>query len=173
MFVTMGEFVRPVGLRGEIKFLPDGDFLAEVMESEFLRGRRGDEEPRRMRVISQRPKGATLILKMDGVESRSAAEKMVGEVLGFLAEDYDRDGFPRPDEPHPFLYHGLRVVTEEGEEVGTVEGVLVMPASLVLEVREGEREYLIPVIAPVIRSLDRESERLVIHALPGLLDDGV
>ena len=90
-----------------------------------------------------------------------------------MAEDYDRDGFPRPDEPHPFLYHGLRVVTEEGKEVGTVEGVLVMPSSLVLEVREGEREYLIPVIAPVIRSLDRESERLVIHALPGLLDDGV
>ena len=30
MFVTMGELVRAVGLRGEIKFLPDGDFLADL-----------------------------------------------------------------------------------------------------------------------------------------------
>ena len=173
MFVTMGELVRAVGLRGEVKFLPDGDYLDEVMESEFLRCRKGDEEPRPMRIESQRPKGGTLILRLEGVDDPDAAEAMVGQVLGFVAEDYDRPEFPRPEEPHPFVYHGLRVVTDEGEEIGTVEGVMVLPASLVLEVREGEREYLIPVIAPVIRSLDREAERLVIHALPGLLDEGL
>lgn len=171
MFVSMGEIVRAVGLRGEVKLLPEGDFLAEVLDSKFLYLRKGEEEPRPARILSQRSKGGTLVLKLEGVDSRDASEAMVGELLGFIAEDYDHPDFPRPTEPHPFLYHGLSVVNEDGEEIGTVEGVLVLPANLVLEVRHGDREYLIPVIPPVIRSLDREAQRLVIHPLPGLLDD--
>jgi 16S rRNA processing protein RimM len=171
MFVTMGEIVRAVGLRGEVKLLPEGDFLAEVLDSGYLRCRRGDDPPRRIQVSSLRAKGETLILKLEGVEGRDAAEAMVGEFLGFIAEDYDRPDFPRPEEPHPFLYHGLTVVTETGEEIGRVEGVKVLPANLVLEVRQEDREYLIPVIPPVVRSLDREAQRLVIHPLPGLLDE--
>lgn len=171
MFVTMGELVRAVGLRGEIKFLPDGDYLEAVMDSGFLRCREADGAPRPVRVRSRRAKGDTLILRLEGVDDRDAAEALVGSVLGFSAEDYDRPDFPRPPEPHPFVYHGLLVVTEEGEELGTVEGVMVLPANLVLEVRQEDRELLIPVIPPVIRKLDRAAERLVIHALPGLLDE--
>ncbi len=172
MFVSMGEFVKAVGLSGEAKFLPDGDFLEAVLESHYLRRRRGDDEPRSTRIESMRTKGSTWILKLEGIEDRDAAEALVGETLGFVAEDYDRPDFPRPAEPHPFVYHGLRVETVEGEKVGVVEGVLVLPANLVLEVVDGEREHLIPVIPPVIRRLDRQEGLLVIEPMPGLLDDG-
>ncbi len=172
MYVSMGELVKAVGLSGEVKFLPDGDFLEAVFESPYLRRRRAEEDPRPVRIESMRTKGATWILKLEGVDDRDAAEALVGETLGFVAEDYDRPDFPRPPQPHPFVYHGLRVETVEGELVGTVEGVLVMPANLVLEVRHGESEYLIPVIPPVIRRLDREHDLLVIEPMPGLLDDG-
>jgi len=53
-----------------------------------------------------------------------------------------------------------------------VEGVMVLPANLVLQVRgEGGREHLIPVIPPVVKTLDREGGRLVIEAMPGLLSE--
>lgn len=171
MFVNMGEFVKAVGLSGELKFLPDGDFLEAVLESPYLRRRHGDGAPREVRLERMRTKGSTWIFKLEGVDGRDAAEAMVGESLGFVAEDYDLPDFPRPPQPHPFVYHGLRVETVEGKLVGTVEGVYVLPANLVLEVVEGDHEHLIPVIPPVIRRLDREQGLLVIEPMPGLLDD--
>ena len=171
MFVSMGEFVKAVGLSGELKFLPDGDFLEAVLESSYLRRRRGNGVPLEARLQKKRIQGSTWILKLQGVDDRDAAEAMVGESLGFVAEDYDLPDFPRPPEPHPFVYHDLRVETVQGELVGTVEGVLVLPANLVLEVWRDDREVLIPVIPPVIRKLDREKGLLVIEPMPGLLDD--
>ncbi len=172
MFVSMGELVRAVGLRGELKFLPDGDYLASVMRSPYLRRRRGQDPPRVIAVERARVQGESLVIKFRGVEDREDAEALVGECIGFLAEDYDRPDFPRPAEPHPFVYHGLRVELAGGEVVGKVEGVMVLPANLVLQVRgEGGREHLIPVIPPVVKTLDREGGRLVIEAMPGLLSE--
>jgi len=172
MFVSMGELVRAVGLRGELKFLPDGDYLASVMQSRYLRRRRGQDPSRVIAIEHSRVQGETLVIKFFGVDDREGAEAMVGESIGFLAEDYDRPDFPRPAEPHPFVYHGLRVELTGGELVGEVEGVMVLPANLVLQVRaEGGREHLIPVIPPVVKSLDREGGRLVIEAMPGLLSE--
>lgn len=173
MFVSMGELVRAVGLRGELKFLPDGDFLASVMESPYLRARRDQAAPHAVTLERSRTQGSGLVLKFAGVDDRDGAEAMVGESLGFLAEDYDRPDFPRPKEPHPFVYHGLRVETVQGELVGEVEGVMVLPANLVLQVREadGTTEHLIPVIPPVIKNLDREGGLLLIEAMPGLLSE--
>jgi hypothetical protein len=37
-------------------------------------------------------------------------------------------------------------------------------------VRDGRREYLIPVIADVVRTFDRDAGRVVIVPMPGLLD---
>jgi 16S rRNA processing protein RimM len=172
MFVSMGELVRAVGLLGELKFLPDGDYLASVMQSPYLRRRRGEAPSHTIAVERSRVQGESLVLKFRGVDDREGAEAMVGESIGFLAEDYDRPDFPRPAQPHPFVYHGLRVETVGGEVIGEVEAVMVLPANLVLEVRaEGGREHLIPVIPPVVRTLDREGGRLVIEAMPGLLSE--
>lgn len=171
MFIGMGEIVRAVGLKGEVKFLPDGDFHEPVLDGPYLRVRGPDGEPRTATVLHRRSQGDAWILRLEGVEDRDAAEALVGRELGFTEEDYDREGFPRPAEPHPFLYHGLTVVTVSGQEVGRVGGVMVLPANLVLQVETGRREILIPVIPPVIRELDREGQRLVIEPLPGLLDE--
>ena len=37
-------------------------------------------------------------------------------------------------------------------------------------VEAGEREWLIPVIADVVRAIDRAARRIVIEPIPGLLD---
>jgi 16S rRNA processing protein RimM len=143
------------------------------MESPYLHGRRGQAAPHAVTLERSRRQGSGLVLKFAGVDDRNGAEAMIGESLGFLAEDYDRPDFPRPQEPHPFVYHGLRVETVQGKFVGEVEGVMVLPANLVLQVREadGTTEHLIPVIPPVIKNLDREGGLLLIEAMPGLLSE--
>ncbi len=165
----MAEIVKAVGLRGEVKLLPGGDFSEAVLASEFLLR----EEPsgrKPARVEKARWKGGTIVVKLAGLDGRNAAEQAVGQWLGFAVSDYDHPDFPRSDEPAPFLYHGLSVVTTQGEQLGTVEEVLTLPANMVLVVRGERGELLIPVIPPVVRELDREKGSLQIELIPGLLE---
>ena len=164
----MAEIVKAVGLKGEVKALPSGDFSEAVLTSEFLR-LEGSDGLKPTRVEHARWKGDTVIVKLTGVDGRTAAENIVGLWLGFAAGDYDHPRFPRPDEPAPFLYHGVTVVTVDGEELGTVAEVMTLPANLVLVVRGERGELLIPVIPPVVRKLDRDAGRLTIELLEGLL----
>jgi 16S rRNA processing protein RimM len=171
VFVELGEIVNVVGLRGEIKLLVSGNCDEAILRSKFLRleqpsGGTGPAECRQ-----SRPKGGTLIVKLAGVDDRDAAEKLVGGRLGFLAADYDDPAFPRGDRPAAFVYLDCEVLTTAGEKVGRVQDVLTLPANWVLEVEaEDGRQLLVPVIDEVIREVDRESGRVVIEAIEGLLD---
>ncbi|MGQ0722174.1 MAG: PRC-barrel domain-containing protein, partial [Candidatus Eiseniibacteriota bacterium] len=63
------------------------------------------------------------------------------------------------------------VVSDDGIEVGVLEDVLKMPANDVLVVRGERGEVLLPVTHEVLRSVDPVERRVVVHLLPGLLDE--
>lgn len=172
MFIEMAEIVRAVGLRGEMKLVLFGDFDGDILASHYLklRSRQGAESP--AQVVSLRPKGETAIVRLLGVEGRSAVEALVGAGLGFSAEDYDRPDFPRPELPSPFVYEGLEVFTTRGELVGEVAEMLLWPGQRMLRVRRvGAADALVPAVAPFLCSMDRAARRIVIDPIPGLLDD--
>lgn len=170
-FVAMGEIVKAVGLKGEVKLAPTGDFLADVIGSRFLRRQRGRQRSVPAVVQAHRLQGDCLVMKMEDLNDRAEAEAVVGEVIGFRSADYDDPRFPRPAEPAPFLYVGLAVETLDGERIGVVQEVLVLPAHPVLRVRRDSGEALIPVVPAVVRRLDRDGGRVIIDPIPGLLDD--
>lgn len=174
----MGEIVNAVGLRGEVKLLVNGNFDEQVLASRFLRmresGQLGEGAP--VRCLRHRWKGSVVIVALEGVGDRDAAEAAIGRSLGFRAVDYEDPAFPRGARPAAFVYLDLRVETTGGRVIGRVDDVMTLPANWVLRVlaHEGtkdETEILIPVIDDVIREVDRAQGRLVIEAMPGLLDD--
>jgi 16S rRNA processing protein RimM len=172
MFVEMGEIVRAVGLRGEVKLLISGDFDEAVMASEFLTLREQSGAQSRAKILRSRWKGETLVVGLEGLNDRNAAEAAVGGILGFSEEDYGHADFPRPEGHLPFVYGDLEVVDVSGERLGSVEEVLCLPANRVLRVRRPDgSEALVPVIPPVVRELDLVAKRLVIEPLPGLFDE--
>ena len=82
-----------------------------------------------------------------------------------------------PEMPAPadgeFYYHelaGFAVATSDGRALGTVATTFSTGLNDVWVVRDGEHEHLIPVIADVVRRIDRDGRRIVIEAIPGLLD---
>jgi 16S rRNA processing protein RimM len=108
-----------------------------------------------------------VLLELDGVGDRTAAEALRGARLLVRAEDLP------PAAPDEFYWHevvGCRVETTAGRALGIVEEVLATGLNDVWVVRDGEREHLIPVIADVVRSIDTGARRIVIEPLPGLLD---
>jgi 16S rRNA processing protein RimM len=172
MFVEMAEITRAVGLRGELKLSSYGDFDLGILRSDYLRLRTRSGEQRTVRLRSIRQQGESAIVRLSGVDDRTSAETLVGAGLGFLAEDYDRPDFPRPQLPSPFCYEGLRVLTTSGESVGEVAELLLWPGQRMLRVRRpGREDVLVPAVPPILQSMDREAGRIVIEPIPGLLDD--
>jgi len=175
VFVELGEIVNVVGLKGELKLLITGNFDERILRSRFLKLELKDGEIEPVTYRKHRPKGGTVVVQLTEVDDRDAAERLIGGRLGFLAADYEDPRFPRSETLAAFTYLDCEVVTTAGEEVGRVVDVLTLPANWVLQVvaddaSDSPREILIPVIDDVIREVDRVAGRIVIEALPGLLD---
>ena len=171
MFVELGEIVNVVGLRGEIKLLATGNFEEAILRSRFLKLERPGGKIEAAEYRRHRPKGGTLVVQLEGIDDRDAAEQLVGGRLGFLAADYEDPAFPRGEKLAAFAYLDCEVETTGGEKIGRVQDVLTLPANWVLQVvADDGRELLVPVIDEVVREVDRESGRVIIEAVAGLLD---
>jgi 16S rRNA processing protein RimM len=166
-FVRVGRISGPHGLGGALRVRPDNpesDSLAQVGRV-FLRFGSAIEE-RRLRSV-QRLNRATLKIALDGIDDANAAEVFKGAFV-LVAE-----GDLPPAAPGQFYYYqvlGCEVVTTAGDRLGVVAEVFSTGANDVWVVRDGDREVLAPVIEDVVQSLDLAARRIVIKAIPGLLD---
>jgi 16S rRNA processing protein RimM len=126
----------------------------------------GDIRTARVRSAGRHARGLVLV-GLEGVEDRTTAEALVGaRVL------VSRADLPPPGEDE-FYYHeveGFAVVTTGGEPVGAIVSTFSTGTNDVWVVQGAGREHLIPVIADVVRVLDRRGRRVVIEPMPGLLD---
>jgi 16S rRNA processing protein RimM len=63
----------------------------------------------------------------------------------------------------------MRVVSETGEDMGTVREIVPTGSNDVYVVRKEAQEFLIPATKDVIMSIDMEVRTMVIRPLEGLL----
>ena len=64
---------------------------------------------------------------------------------------------------------GMRAVTEEGEELGTLKDVLQTGANDVYVIaKAGEDELLVPAIKECVKNVDIEGGVITLHLLDGL-----
>jgi 16S rRNA processing protein RimM len=143
---------------------PPSTWLTESRELYFEAPGR---PPERRTIEAVRPGRGGLLIKVAGFDTRTTAESVVGMVVS-LPEDQ----LPTPDE-HEFYYYeivGFRVLTTAGEEIGTIRETFPTGSNDVWVVRNGPREHLIPVIADVVRAIDRAAGTVTVEPLSGLLD---
>lgn len=116
-----------------------------------------------------RPDQDQWILKLQGIASRNDVEPLRGELLEAADNDVLRD------DDESFFIHELIgmtvVVTESGEDVGTVAEVLQTGANDVYVVRGQRGEILVPAIGSVIDRIDAKVRQISITPLPGMVDE--
>jgi 16S rRNA processing protein RimM len=164
--IALGYVNKTHATRGELRlrlFNPASTVLAAGSRVVLRRGAERCE--RSVRAV--RGHGQALLLTLEGCESMSAAEALIGYELCVRQADL-------PPVATGEIYHyelvGMIVVTTAGVEIGTVSEVMSIASNDVCVVRAGGREHLIPLIADVVKQLDREQRRIVIEPLPGLLE---
>jgi 16S rRNA processing protein RimM len=156
------------GIRGEITARVSGIEPSALAGVEGLVLRTADGAERPVRVSRVRAKKTGPILAIDSVATRTEAESLRNGVL--LAR---REALPEPDEGEWWVADllGLAVESDEGEELGTLEEVIPLPANDVLVVRGRRGEVLLPLTEEVVREVDLAAKRMVVRILPGLLDE--
>ena len=168
-FVVIGELVKAVGLRGEVKLYPLLDYFEPLLDSSYVVWGDGTD----VKVQRHRQAGSCEAVKLEGVDNRSTAENMVGRELGFMSASYLEDDFPRPPGGLPFRYLDRKVVTVTGDTVGMVDEVRFTGGGFLLvipDARTAGREILIPAVAPILRPDEGLEGDLVIDPPEGLLD---
>jgi 16S rRNA processing protein RimM len=166
--VDFGRIVGTHGVRGELKLKPHNPSspIAGTLAAIELTTA-GADEPHRYAVLGARPHGRNWLVRLEGIASLDEAELLVGATVWIDATELAPLGEGE-------FYHrqliGLAVFDEAGVRLGEVKGVLETGAADVLEIFDGERERLVPMTDEVVRSIDLDAGRIVIHPLPGLFD---
>lgn len=161
-YLVVGEIVAPFGVRGGVKVLLDTDFPELVLEATHLYV--GDP-PTRYQVEWAQTYKRIVRLKLSGCDDRDAAECLRGQSLQIRTADA-----PRPGEAEYYYYQllGLEAWTEEGELLGEVVEIWPTGSNEILLVRGPAGEVLLPGIESVVREVDLEAGRILVHMLEGL-----
>jgi len=167
---TVGKIVNTHGIRGELKIVSQTDFP----ENRFKKGStlviyhpdRGDTVT--ITVEGARQHKGMYIVKFAGYNNINDVEKFKGMLLKVREQDLSE-----LDEGE-YYYHqiiGCRVITDEGEPLGTVSEILSPGANDVWIVERAEgKPVLLPVIDDVILNIDIENRQITVHLMEGLLD---
>ncbi len=145
--LIVGEVLKPQGIRGELKIKPFTDD-AQVFRA-FSRVFVGETE---YKVLSVRTGGGAVFLGLKGVADRNAAELLRGQQITVLREDA-----PVPEEGRYYIADllGCRLVTQEGEVLGTLTDVR-QAATDVYTVEMDGKEVLFPAAEGVVTAVDVE-----------------
>jgi 16S rRNA processing protein RimM len=119
------------------------------------------------RIESQRSYKEHTIVKLEGVDSLSQARELVG--LEFLLPEEELLSLEE-NNYYSFQIIGCSVITQGGEEVGSVTDVVWIKDNNLLVVRKGENEILIPFTHSVCVEIDLNRKRIRIDPPEGLLE---
>ncbi len=165
--VVVGRIGRPHGVRGEVTVeVRTDDPDLRFAPGAVLRTEPAERGP--ITVAGRRWNGEVLLLAVDGVDSREAAEALRNTELHVPVAD-----LPALQDPDAFYDHqlvGLTARLPDGTELGTVGAVRHEGADLLVVRRVGGRQLLVPFVTAMVPTVDLAAGYLVVDPPEGLLD---
>lgn len=165
--LRVGVITSTHGVHGEVKVFPTTDDPGRFKKLKEVLLDTGKEL---MPVEIQQVKffKNMVILKFKGFDNINDIEMYKGKDLLVTRDHAVKLG---PDENFIVDLIGLSVVSDQGEELGTLTDVLLTGANDVYEVTmPQEKKLLLPAIKQCILKVDLEEGKVLVHVLDGLMD---
>ncbi len=167
----MGRIVKPHGVMGELKVAPETDDPGrfQLLETIFVGADEASTSSFDILSVRLQPSrfGITVLLKLEGINSREAAES-----LNKLRVFASQDDLPQLDEGEYYLSDliGLPVETVAGEVVGTVADVYDGAGHDLLVIqRTGGGKAMVPLVPEIVPKIDIDQAIIRIDPVDGLL----
>lgn len=157
----VGKIVNTFGIKGEVKV----NLYTEDI-SNFKTKSKVYVNDKEMQVENSRLQKNMLILKLKGIDNMNDAENLRGSII-----KVDRS---KNDLPEGTYYIadliGLDVYTEDGNLLGKVTDIYNTGANDIYTVKTQDgKEVLLPAIKDVIKQVDIQNGKIIVHILKGLI----
>lgn len=167
-YLELAQIVSTHGVRGELRVNPwcDSPEFACRFKTVYF----DDKGEKPVKVISARPHGNVALMKLEGIDTVEQAQAMRNKILYMARKD------AKLPEGSWFIADLIGCKAHDADDEtkiwGTVTDVSQTGANDVWHITaENGKEYLIPVIPPVVISTDVENEKVFIRPLKGIFDD--
>ena len=161
--ILIGKIVNAVGLKGEVRVYnySDGTGIYEDTPEIYV----GDVP---MPVRSVRTQKNMVVLGLEGIDDRNAAEKAKGSLLYVTEEDL-------PELPEGEYYVrdiiGMDAVQDDGSHLGKVKDVIQNTAQDVFEIETDEgKQVLVPNVPDFVLEINLQENRMKLKLIEGMLD---
>ncbi|MCR9038113.1 ribosome maturation factor RimM [Bacillus sp. L381] len=168
---NVGKIVNTHGIKGEVRVISKTDFAEERYKpgNTLYLFAEGAAKPVKVTVSTHRLHKQFHLLQFKEMPSLNEVEHLRNMIIKVPEEDL---GELEEDE---FYFHeiiGCKVVSEDGELIGTVKEILTPGANDVWVVaRKGKKDALIPYIASVVKDININEKKIKIHVMEGLIDE--
>ena len=164
--LEVGQIVNTFGIKGEVKVTPFTDDINRFddLKKVYVKTRK---ESKLHKVESVRYHKNMVLLKLEGINNPEDAELLKNSFL-----EIDREDAIPLEEGQYFIVDliGLDVYTDEGNLLGKVDDIYNTGANDIYVVKdELGKQILLPGIDDVIKEVDLDSGKIIVHLIPGLI----
>lgn len=162
---TIGKIVNTHGVKGEVRVIPSTDDIKrfEKLKEVVVQGK--TETIREIEAVRYHKN--FVLLKFKGIDNMNDGELLKNSVLKINR----KDALPlEEDEYYQCDLYGLKVITDEGRDLGKLVDILITGSNDVYVVRNDEKEILIPAIKQCILNVNIAEGKMLVHLLEGLED---
>jgi len=163
--LEIGKVRKAAGLKGRFllsRNLESPELLQGIEEVRIERPD-GRTSWHTVRYVQWSKKG--IALEVTGIQNREEAEDLTGSRIGVpshLLKELPEGEYYWMD------LVGTAVFSENGDWLGTIEGIFQTGSNDVFVCSGGPREILLPAIEEVIRKVDVQGKTMIVHLLEGL-----
>ena len=166
-FLTVGQIVKTIGLKGEVKVYPSTHFRDTRFKKGshvFLLNDDGEIE-RDLTIKLHRVNGTCDNLVFEEIKSIEEAEKIIKKQL-FVEKNTEILG------KNEYFYSdlvGMKVNFDNGKEIGVVKAIEEYAAYATLRVKTSSKDVLIPFVNAFIKTVSLEDKQIIVNYIDGLL----
>lgn len=160
--IKLGKITAPQGVKGEFRVFPYTDEITRFSEIPYVL-----IDGLKHKISKARYQKNMVVLKVEGVEDRNAAEALRGKELLLNREDM----WVQPENTY-FIEDliGMTIVSDEdGKEIGKLVKVIQNSSQDVYEINTGNGSFLLPAVKEFVKSVDVDNKLMKVHLIEGFI----
>lgn len=162
-YLEIGQIVNTFGIKGMVKIKPFSDNIERFnnMETIYIKNKSGINE---YNVQEAKYHKNMILMKLEGIENPEQADLLRNS---YLIVDRDKEEPLEEGTYYVVDMLGLEVYTDQNELLGTLDDIYNTGSNDIYVVKnELGKTVLLPAIKEVIKEVDMENKKLIVHIIP-------
>ena len=165
-YLEIGQIVNTFGIKGMVKVKPFTDNIERFnnLEKIYIKNKSGQTEYKIQEVKYHKN---MVLIKFEGIENPEQADLLRNS---YLIVDRETEEPLEPGRYYIVDMIGLDVFTDDNEYLGKLEDIYNTGSNDIYVVKnELGKQVLLPAIEDVIKNIDMDSKKVIVHLIPGLV----